>query len=81
MARTVDPPADGGGSGMPGQSGYVPPTDSNAKISIVVSSSNATITADQIAVAGGPWASFEVRVTPINAQGAGTAAEVAYPPS
>jgi hypothetical protein len=76
---------DGGGGGDPGTGGGgtpaapTPPTQPGTKIALQVSSTNATITADQIIAAGGPWPSFKVRVTPLNANGAGLSATYAYP--
>jgi hypothetical protein len=78
VGTTIDPPADDPG-GDPGTPGYTPPTDPNAVFAIVVTSSNCTIAASAIAAAGGPWAAFTVRVTPVNDWGAGTPAQVDWP--
>lgn len=74
-----DEPGNDGGGGDPGggtgggstPAAPTPPTQPGTKIALQVSSTNATITADQIIAAGGPWPSFKVRVTPLNANGVG----------
>lgn len=82
MARQIEITENGGdgggpGTGDPGDGDYTPPTSTGAKIAVVISNSNVTFTYDQISAAGGPWPAFRVRVTPMNANGAGPAAEVA----
>lgn len=77
MALPVNPDEPGGG-GAPG-GGDPPPTDPATKIALQVTSTNVTITTDQISAAGGPWSSFKVRVTPVNANGPGTPQTVNYP--
>lgn len=79
MAYEYPVPEDNPGVGEPGEPGYVPPTGPGTKIALIVTGSTITITADQITAAGGPWPAFSVRVTPINASGTGTSAEVDYP--
>lgn len=72
MARPINPdPEIPGEGGEPGDPGYVPPTDPSAKIAVVVTGTSYTFTADQIAQAGGPFASYSVRVTPVNDNGSG----------
>lgn len=70
---------DGGGGGGDPPDPSNPPTQPGTTIALLVVSSNVTITADQIVAAGGPWAAFKVRVTPINDVGSGTAEQVEYP--
>lgn len=77
--RPLDP--DSPGVGDPGDEGYEPPTDTNARLAVIVSRSPVTFTHDQIVAAGGPWPAFTVRVTPLNGNGSGQAAEVDYPPA
>lgn len=79
MANSVDPPNDNDTGGSPGDTGYVPPTGSNTKIAVVTTNTNLTITEAQIVAAGGPWASFTIRVTPVNDYGVGAYAEATYP--
>lgn len=80
MAVPINPdePNDPGGPGPGGPP--TPPTQPGTKIALQVSSTNATITSEQITAAGGPWPAFKVRVTPLNANGAGTPQTVSYPP-
>jgi hypothetical protein len=80
MGTTVDPPNDNPGEGEPGDPGYTPPTGPNTKIALVVTSSNLTLTEDQIVAAGGPWAAFTIKVTPVNDNGTGAPGEFDYPP-
>lgn len=77
MARQIEITDEPGGDpGTPGDD-YTPPTSAGAKIAVVISNSNVIFTSDQISAAGGPWTAFKVRVTPMNANGSGGAAEVA----
>lgn len=75
MAQDIDPPNENTDGGTPGTPGYFPPTGANTKIAILVQKPAYTITEDQIVAAGGPWTGFVVRVTPINDNGSGPAAE------
>ena len=79
MARPIElDPSDTGtgtpGTGTPGDSGYTPPTVAGATLALVVTSTTLTLTSTQIAAAGGPWAHFTVRVTPMNTAGSGLSA-------
>jgi hypothetical protein len=77
MARPILPDdPDPGSGGDPGTPGEPMP---RVKLAFALSGTGLTITADQIMAAGGPWPSFSVRVTPRNANGNGTPAEVDYP--
>lgn len=80
MARVItDPGEDDPGTGDPGDPGYTPPTTPGAVMAAVTTNSAITFTEDQIVAAGGPWASFTTRVTPVNDYGNGPYAEEEYP--
>lgn len=79
MSLPYPDPDDNPGVGGPGDPDYIPPTGPGTKLAAIVTGSTITFTADQIIAAGGPWASFKIRVTPINASGTGTPDEVDYP--
>lgn len=83
MARLIDlEPGEPGGSGDPGDPGYTPPTSgAGTKIAIVTTNSAYVFTEQQIMEAGGPFAAYTIRVTPVNDNGVGPYQEVAYPPA
>lgn len=76
MATDVDPPNDNPGGDPPGTPGYFPPTGANTKIAAIISGTNITFTAEQIIASGGPWATFTIKVTPVNDYGSGTPQEL-----
>ena len=76
MARPINPDDPGTDPGTPGTPGYIPPTRAGTKLAVTVTGTSVTFTSDQIKAAGGPWASFTIRVTPFNAGGSGPPASV-----